>query len=136
MAVSESYFPPMPPEAVAYPETTEEVAQIMRICAAHDCPVVGWGTGTSLEGQAQAPHGGLCVDFSRMNKVLAIHPEDMDVTLQPGVTREALNTELRATGLFFPVDPGANASLGGMASPAPAAPPPCAMAPCATMSWA
>ncbi|WP_306152643.1 FAD-binding oxidoreductase [Roseovarius sp. MMSF_3281] len=113
---SESHFAAMPPEAVAYPENTQEVVQIMRICAAHGCPVVGFGTGTSLEGQAQAPHGGLCVDFSRMNKVLSVHPEDMDVTLQPGVTREDLNTELRATGLFFPVDPGANASLGGMAS--------------------
>jgi D-lactate dehydrogenase (cytochrome) len=113
---SESHFPPMPPDAVAYPDTTEEVAAILRICAAHRCPVIGWGTGTSLEGQAQAPRGGLCVDFARMNRLLVVHHGDMDAVVQPGLTREVLNEELRATGLFFPVDPGANASLGGMAS--------------------
>lgn len=113
---SESHFPVMAPDAVAYPRNTEEVAGLVRICAAHGVPVIGWGTGTSLEGQAQAPHGGIAVDFSRMNAVLEISPDDMDVRVQPGVTREALNMELRATGLFFPVDPGANASLGGMAS--------------------
>ncbi|WP_101067936.1 FAD-binding oxidoreductase [Roseovarius salinarum] len=113
---SETHFPLSPPDAVAYPETTEEVARIVRTCAAHRCPVIGWGTGTSLEGQAQAFSGGLCVDFTRMNRILEVRQADMDVALQPGVTREALNEELRATGLFFPVDPGANASLGGMAS--------------------
>ncbi|NCQ24732.1 MAG: 2-hydroxy-acid oxidase [Rhodobacteraceae bacterium CG17_big_fil_post_rev_8_21_14_2_50_63_15] len=113
---SESHFSLSPPDAVAYPETTEEVTQIVRICARHRLPVVGWGTGTSLEGQAQAFSGGVVVDFSRMNRILRIAAEDMTVTVQPGVTREALNEELRATGLFFPVDPGANASLGGMAS--------------------
>lgn len=114
--LSETHFPPTPPEAVVYPETTDEVAQIVRICAKHRTPVIGWGTGTSLEGQTQAVHGGVCVDFSRMNKILAVAQGDMDVRVQPGVTREALNEHLRATGLFFPVDPGANASLGGMAS--------------------
>lgn len=113
---SESHFPVMAPDAVAYPRNTQEVAGLVRICAAHGVPVVGWGTGTSLEGQAQAPHGGIAVDFSRMSAVLEVSPDDMDVRVQPGVTREALNMELRATGLFFPVDPGANASLGGMAS--------------------
>lgn len=113
---SESHFAPAPPDAVAYPETTDEVAAIVRICAANDCPVVGWGTGTSLEGHALAVNGGVTVDFSRMNRVLEVAAEDMLAVVQPGVTREALNTELRATGLFFPVDPGANASLGGMAS--------------------
>ena len=113
---SESHFPLAPPDAVAYPETTEEVAQIVRICAAHDVPVIGWGTGTSLEGQAQAFQGGISVDFSRMAAVLDLRCDDMDVRVQPGITREALNEELRATGLFFPVDPGANASIGGMAS--------------------
>ena len=113
---SESHFGLMPPDAVAYPETTEEVRRIVEACAASGTPVIGWGTGTSLEGHAQAPHGGISVDFSRMNKVIAVHAADMDVTVQPGVTREALNEELRATGLFFPVDPGANASLGGMAA--------------------
>ncbi len=113
---SESHFPVSPPDAVAYPETTDEVARIVKACANAGCAVVGWGTGTSLEGQAQAFQGGICVDFTRMNRILALHPEDMDVTVQPGVTRESLNEELRATGLFFPVDPGANASIGGMTS--------------------
>ncbi|MEM6577344.1 MAG: FAD-linked oxidase C-terminal domain-containing protein [Pseudomonadota bacterium] len=114
--LSETHFPPTPPEAVAYPETTEEVARIVRICATHRVPLIGWGTGTSLEGQTQAVQGGVCVDFSHMNQILAVSQGDMDVRVQPGVTREALNEHLRATGLFFPVDPGANASLGGMAS--------------------
>ncbi|TNF22073.1 MAG: FAD-binding protein [Rhodobacteraceae bacterium] len=113
---SESYFPLTLPDAVAWPETTTEVARIVAICAQHAVPVVAWGTGTSLEGHALAVRGGLVVDFSRMNRVLEIRPEDMDVTVQPGLTREALNEELRATGLFFPVDPGANAALGGMAA--------------------
>ncbi|MEL6799010.1 MAG: FAD-linked oxidase C-terminal domain-containing protein [Pseudomonadota bacterium] len=111
---SETYFAPAPPDAVAYPETTEEVAQIVRICAAHGTPVIPWGTGTSLEGHALALAGGVTVDFSRMNTVLAVNTEDMDCVVQPGVTREALNEELRTTGLFFPIDPGANAALGGM----------------------
>ena len=113
---SESHFPLTPPDAVAYPETTDEVAALVRICAEHGCPVIGWGAGTSLEGHGLAIRGGISVDFSRMNRVLEVSPEDMDARVQPGVTREALNTELRATGLFFPVDPGANASLGGMAA--------------------
>ncbi|NIY99693.1 FAD-binding protein, partial [Salipiger sp. HF18] len=112
---SESYFPQTDPDAVAYPETLAEVQALVNICAGHGCPMVGWGAGTSLEGHGLAVRGGVVVDFSRMNKVLEIRPADMDVTVQPGVTREALNEELRATGLFFPVDPGANASLGGMA---------------------
>ncbi len=113
---SESYFPLTPPDAVAYPVSTQEVAAIVRICADHKCPVIGWGAGTSLEGHGLAINGGISVDFARMNRVLEINPEDMDIRVQPGISREALNDELRATGLFFPVDPGANASLGGMAS--------------------
>lgn len=113
---SESYFPLTPPDAVAYPETTEEVSRLVRVCAKHGVPVVGYGAGTSLEGQAQAFSGGLCVDFARMNRVLEVSQADMDARIQPGLTREALNDELRATGLFFPVDPGANATLGGMAA--------------------
>lgn len=113
---SESHFAPMPPDAVVYPETTQEVSQIAKICSAAGLPLIGWGAGTSLEGHAIAPRGGVTVDFNRMNAVLEIAPEDMVATVQPGVTREALNADLRATGLFFPVDPGANASLGGMAS--------------------
>jgi len=113
---SESHFPLMPPDAVVYPETTAEVARIVAICAGAGLPVIGWGAGSSLEGHAIAPRGGVTVDFARMARVLEVRPEDMIVTVQPGITREALNQELRATGLFFPVDPGANASLGGMAS--------------------
>jgi D-lactate dehydrogenase (cytochrome) len=113
---SESHFPPSPPDAVVYPGTTAEVAEVVTICARHRVPVVAWGTGTSLEGQAQAFRGGIVVDFSRMNAVLEVAEADMTARVQPGVTREALNTALRASGLFFPVDPGANASLGGMAS--------------------
>ena len=113
---SESHFPVMPPDAVVYPETTEEVARIVSICAGAGLPVIGWGAGTSLEGHAIAPRGGVTVDFARMARVLEVLPEDMVAVVQPGVTREALNQELRATGLFFPIDPGANASLGGMAS--------------------
>ncbi|RYG90872.1 FAD-binding protein [Loktanella sp. IMCC34160] len=113
---SESHFPPTPPEAVAYPETTEEVAALVKICANHGVPVIGWGAGTSLEGHALAVQGGIVVDFARMDRIIAVNAEDMDVRVQPGITREALNEALRATGLFFPVDPGANASIGGMAS--------------------
>ncbi|MEL6551741.1 MAG: FAD-linked oxidase C-terminal domain-containing protein [Pseudomonadota bacterium] len=113
---SESHFAEMPPDAVAYPETTAEVAEIVRICAAEGCPVIGFGTGTALEGHTSAPRGGISVDFSRMARLLRVDPEDMVAVVQPGLTRESLNEELRASGLFFPVDPGANASLGGMAS--------------------
>ncbi len=113
---SESYFAPTPPDAVAYPKSTKEVAQIVTICAAHGCPVIGFGVGTSLEGHTLAVQGGVVVDFGRMNKVLQVNAEDMNVVVQPGITREDLNNYLRDTGLFFPVDPGANASIGGMAA--------------------
>ncbi|MFC7704047.1 FAD-binding oxidoreductase [Plastorhodobacter daqingensis] len=113
---NEAHFPAMPPDAVAYPQDTAEVAAIVGICAAHGCPVVAWGAGTSLEGHALPVKGGVTVDFSRMNRLIEVRPEDMLAVVQPGLTREALNTDLRATGLFFPVDPGANASLGGMAA--------------------
>lgn len=112
---SESHFDPIAPNAVVWPLTTEDVARIMQICATERCPVIGWGAGTSLEGHGLAVHGGVTVDFTRMDQVLEINAEDMNVRVQPGVTRAALNTALRATGLFFPVDPGANATLGGMA---------------------
>ncbi|NVO23497.1 FAD-binding oxidoreductase [Donghicola mangrovi] len=113
---SESYFPLTLPDGVAFPTSTEEVSEIVRICARHGLPVIGWGAGTSLEGHALAHQGGVVVDFRNMAAILDVHAEDMTVTVQPGITREALNEELRATGLFFPVDPGANATLGGMAS--------------------
>lgn len=113
---SESHFPLTPPDAVAYPITTDEVAQIVKLCDATHTPVVPWGAGTSLEGHGLAIKCGICLDMSRMSRVLEVNAEDMDARVQPGVTREALNEELRATGLFFPVDPGANASIGGMAA--------------------
>ncbi|MEM9247985.1 MAG: FAD-linked oxidase C-terminal domain-containing protein [Pseudomonadota bacterium] len=113
---NESHFPFTPPDAVAYPESTAEVAEIVRACAARGVPIVGWGAGTSLEGHALATQGGLAMDFTRMNNVLRISQDDMDCTVQPGVTRTALNDALRATGLMFSVDPGADATLGGMAA--------------------
>ncbi|MEM6276855.1 MAG: FAD-linked oxidase C-terminal domain-containing protein [Pseudomonadota bacterium] len=113
---SETHFDVMAPDAVIYPASTEEVAAAVRLCRDHGCPVIGFGAGTSLEGHTAAPRGGVTFDFSGMARVLDVNSEDMDVVVQPGVTREALNEELRATGLFFPVDPGANATLGGMAS--------------------
>lgn len=113
---SESHVTSPPPWAVVWPETTDEVADLARLSARHGFALIGWGAGTSLEGHALAPQGGISVDFTRMDRVLALHPEDMTAIVQPGITRERLNQELRATGLFFPVDPGANATLGGMAA--------------------
>ena len=104
------------PDAVAYPQCTDDVARMVRICARHGLPVIPFGAGTSLEGQVSAPHGGLTLDLSRMDAVLRVSAEDSDCVVQPGVTREALNQYLRDTGLFFPVDPGANATIGGMVS--------------------
>ncbi|MFB2594079.1 FAD-binding oxidoreductase [Paracoccus sp. p4-l81] len=113
---SEAFYPPMPPDAVAFPETTDEVSAILAICHASGTPVTAWGAGTSLEGHALAARGGIVLDTRRMNRLVEVRPEDMLAVVQPGLTRIALNTELRATGLFFPVDPGADASLGGMAA--------------------
>ena len=112
----ESLDPGMPPDAVVWPESTEEITEIVRTCAAAGVPIIPFGAGTSLEGHVSAPLGGICVDLSRMNKILAVNAEDMDCIVQPGVTREDLNAYLRETGLYFPVDPGANASIGGMVS--------------------
>ncbi len=105
-----------PPDIVTFPETTAEVAAIVAACARRKVPVIPFGTGTSLEGHLNAPHGGVSVDVSRMNRVVAVHAEDLDCVVQPGITRKTLNEQLRDTGLFFPIDPGADASLGGMVS--------------------
>ena len=110
----ESFHGSYPPDAVFSPNTTEEVAQAVRICAKHEFPVIPYGTGTSLEGHICALHGGLCLNMIEMNQVLQVNAEDLDVVIQPGVTRKQLNEYLKDTGLFFPIDPGADASLGGM----------------------
>jgi D-lactate dehydrogenase (cytochrome) len=111
-----TWIPNQPPDAVVFPQTTEDVQQIVRLCAKHGVPVIPFGTGTSLEGHVNAPFGGVSVDFRDMNKVLAVHAEDLDCVIEPGITRKALNEYLRDQGLFFPIDPGADASLGGMAA--------------------
>jgi len=113
---AETFYPAMPPDAVVYPLTTEEVATAILFCKERGIAVTPYGTGTSLEGNFLAVRGGLCIDLSRMDRVLRVSTDDLDCTVQAGVTRKQLNMELRDTGLFFPVDPGADASLGGMAS--------------------
>ncbi len=111
-----TYIPLQAPDGVAFPETTQEVQEIVRACAEHHVPVIAFGVGTSLEGHVNAPGGGISLDTSRMNRVLEVNAQDLDCTVEPGVTRVELNEYLRDTGLFFPIDPGANASLGGMAA--------------------
>ena len=110
----ESWHPLQAPDAVCFAQSTEEVASIVRLCAASRTPVIAFGTGTSLEGQVQAVKGGVCIDLSQMNQVIEVNSEDLDCRVQAGVTRLELNHYLRETGLFFPVDPGANTSIGGM----------------------
>ena len=103
-----------PPDAVVYPQSTQDVQQIVLVCARHGVPVIAFGTGTSLEGHVNAPLGGISIDMQDMNRVLAVHAEDLDCVVEPGITRKILNEHLRDQGLFFPIDPGADASLGGM----------------------
>src|SRR5471032_3661618 len=109
-------LPSQPPDAVVMAQETADIQDVVRICARFGVPVIAFGTGTSLEGQVNAPAGGVCIDLRDMNKVLEVHAEDLDCVIQPGVTRKALNEHLRDQGLFFPIDPGADASLGGMAA--------------------
>ncbi|WP_144097574.1 FAD-binding oxidoreductase [Croceicoccus sediminis] len=115
-ASGESFPAAYPPDGVAFPTSTEEVSQIAAICHRHRMPMVPSGAGTSLEGHIAAPFGGLAINFARMNRILHVDGADLDCTVEPGVTREQLNIHLRDSGLFFPIDPGADASIGGMAS--------------------
>jgi len=111
-----TYIPNQAPDGVFYPESLEEVQEAVRLCAEFRVPIIPFGTGSSLEGHVNAPAGGISFDMSRMKQVLAVNQEDLDCTVEAGLTREELNQYLRDTGLFFPIDPGANASLGGMAA--------------------
>ncbi len=111
-----TWIPNQPPDAVVYPQSTEDVQQIVRICSKHGMPIIPFGAGSSLEGHVNAPQGGVSIDFRDMNRLLTVHAEDLDCVVQAGITRKTLNEQLRDSGLFFPIDPGADASLGGMAS--------------------
>ena len=115
-ARDESFHPPAPPDAVAFPESNEEVSGVVRICATHRVPVIPFGAGTAVEGHVQATHGGISLDLERMNRILDIQADDLDCHVQAGIRRVALNNELEKHGLWLPVDPGADASVGGMAA--------------------
>src|ERR1700747_3259513 len=112
----ESYHAPHAPDAVAFARSTEEVSAIVRLCSNYKTPVIAFGTGTSLEGHVAALAGGVCIDLTQMDRIARINAEDLDAVVEAGVTRKQLNQYLHDTGLFFPIDPGADASLGGMAA--------------------
>src|SRR5918999_1897679 len=112
----ESCFPYALPDVVVFVQSTEEVRDVVDICRRHRVPMIPYGVGTSLEGHVLAVKGAVSIDLSRMNKVLAVHEEDLDAVVQAGVTRKQLNEHIKHTGLFFPIDPGADATLGGMAA--------------------
>lgn len=109
-----TWLKPEPPDAVVFVESVEEVQQVVRLCAAHKMPVIPFGAGSSLEGHLNAPRGGVSIDLNGMKSIIAVHPEDLDCVVEPGVTRKELNEYLKSYGLFFPIDPGADASIGGM----------------------
>jgi D-lactate dehydrogenase (cytochrome) len=111
-----SWLPRQPPDGVVFAQNTTDVQDVVRICARHKVPVIPYGTGTSLEGQVNAPAGGICIDMRDMNRLIAVHADDLDCVIEPGITRKTLNELLRDQGLFFPIDPGADASIGGMAA--------------------
>ena len=111
-----TYLKNQPPDAVVYAQSAEDVQWVVQVCAEHRCPVIAFGAGSSLEGQLNAPAGGVSIDMSELNQIIKVDQDDLTVTVQPGVKRVALNEYLRDTGLFFPIDPGADASIGGMAS--------------------
>ncbi|MEK9775997.1 MAG: FAD-linked oxidase C-terminal domain-containing protein [Quisquiliibacterium sp.] len=112
----ESPFPPTPPDAVVFAQSTEDVVDVVNLCREHKYPIIPFGAGSSLEGHILAVQGGVSVDVSQMNQVIAVNPEDLTATVQAGVLRKQLNEELKSTGLFFPIDPGADASIGGMSA--------------------
>ena len=112
----ESPFPVTPPDAVVFAQSTQDVVDAVKACHAHRLPIIAYGAGSSLEGHLLAVQGGLTIDLSQMNRMVAVHPEDLNCTVQAGVTRKQLNNEIKDTGLFFPIDPGADASIGGMSA--------------------
>jgi len=112
----ESVYSVPPPAAVVFAESTADVSDAVKLASQHNMPVIPFGVGSSLEGHLLAVQGGISIDVSRMNKVLSVNAEDLTVTVQPGVTRKQLNDEIKSTGLFFPIDPGADASIGGMSA--------------------
>ncbi len=123
------------PDAVVFAHSTEEVAEVARLCNQHGVPLIPYGAGSSLEGHLLAVAGGISLDLSQMNRVLAVQPEDLTVTVQPGVTRKQLNQEIKDTGLFFPIDPAPTPRWAACAPRAPPGPTRCATAPCARTCW-